>query len=183
MIELSTFLFNREQQCLLDNFWIAARSIGNPQKIKFLLVIIACLAEYFNNTTNRFKFYVVFRGRVRGIFHTWLEVQSSISDFPKPIFKGFHNLAEAHSAARSHIGLNYHVSPSLKNYSEPPTQHAIHDTDRILFCDHCEIMAQTVRKLNQERSFLATQNQHLLEELSKKEIEIELLKNSADVLW
>lgn len=140
------------------------------------MIVISCLAEFVDTQHSRFKFYVVFQGKISGIFHTWLEIQDSISDFPKPIFKGFNNLSEAHSAARSHIGLNYFVAPSLRNYAEAPPTHITHDTNQILFCDHCEILQKTVLHLNKEKDDLAGQNTYLINQLAEREKEIEILK-------
>ena len=156
---------SKEQTCLLDNLWIA----HNKKDTKYFIAVMNSLVHVFDTNKTHFKFYVVFKGRLTGVFSTWLEVLDSIQGEQQPRFKGFHNIAEAHSAARSLIGLNYYISPSLRNYTEPLPYQVLKDTDKILFCQHCEILTKTVRNLNQERENLTIQNQKLISQLSALE--------------
>jgi len=45
------------------------------------------------------NFFVVWRGRTRGVFYKWSDVWSSVAGFPRAVFKGFATLAEAYRAA------------------------------------------------------------------------------------
>ena len=98
------------QQCLLDNLW---NSRGDTQRF---LNSINALSIYFNQEniaekgSSNFSFFVVFRGRLPGIYSYWPDVLQQVENFPSPIWKGFYSLSEATDAARAALGPNYFIS-------------------------------------------------------------------------
>ncbi|KAL4573758.1 hypothetical protein LXL04_020575 [Taraxacum kok-saghyz] len=71
------------------------------------------ISEYFNQTHNRLKFYVVLKGKKTGFFHTWIEVIEAIQGFNDPLYKGFNDYQQALTVARMHLGMNFY------NFQQP----------------------------------------------------------------
>lgn len=113
---------SKEQKCIFDNLWIFY--YRNPKDQKHFLAVLNSLLEYFNSKRTTFKFYVFFNGKIRSVFHTWLEVLDSINNFPDPKYKGFNSISEAFDAGRSQIGLNCCISPSLKTIRDEPLNYS-----------------------------------------------------------
>lgn len=115
---LRTINLTEEQKCVLDNLWMCYNS---PQKDrKPFLAILNALATNFKQD-RKFKCYVVFQGRIPGIFHTWTEVVEQVTGISQPSYQGFHSIPTAHEQARKRLGPNYYVTPSLRHYQEPPS--------------------------------------------------------------
>ena len=174
---LSDLCITKEQQCLLDNFWSSFNR--QPQDKKYHLACLNALSQYFHASRNQFKFYTVISGNLLGVFATWNEVIDSIKNVPKPMFKGFGLVSEAIDYARKYLGDHFYLSPSLRQLQFPISQpsHIAHDTkSKILFCDHCETLAKTIKTLNQNTDVLIKEKQDLIFQLAGKDREIALLK-------
>ena len=66
------------------------------------------------------------------------------------MFKGFGLVSEASDYARKHLGDHFYVSPSIRQIQFPLNKPStvVHDTkSKILFCDHCETLAEQLRVL------------------------------------
>jgi ribonuclease HI len=49
-----------------------------------------------------YKYYAVARGRKTGVFTMWSEANEQIHGYPRPVFKGFHDLDAATAFWRSY---------------------------------------------------------------------------------
>ncbi|KAL2461330.1 Uncharacterized protein Adt_44751 [Abeliophyllum distichum] len=164
---------SKEEKCLLDNLWISYNK--NPKEQKYFLACMNALSEHFSQNKNKFKFYVVIKGKTLGIFHTWLEVLESINNFKDPLFKGFTNFQEALDSARQHIGLNFYISPSLKNYQDPPLDFSP-SKDKKIFCTHCECMQNNFKVINEANQTLITERTSLQKRITSLEKEVTNLR-------
>ncbi|KAL2527059.1 Uncharacterized protein Adt_12113 [Abeliophyllum distichum] len=133
------------------------------------------LSEHFNQNKNKFKFYVVIKDKNLGVFHTWLEVLESINNFKDPLYKGFTNIQDALDSAMQYIGLNFYVSPSLKNYQDPPLDFSP-SKDKKIFCTHCECMQNNFKIINEPNQALVSERTVLQKKIASLEKEIVNLK-------
>ncbi|XP_022849308.1 uncharacterized protein LOC111371506 [Olea europaea var. sylvestris] len=133
------------------------------------------LSEHFSQNKQRFKFYVVVKGKNPGIFHSWIEVLDCIKNFPDPLYKGFTNFQEALDAARQHIGINFYLSHSLKNYSDPPLDFSP-NKDQNIFCQHCECMQRNYKVINEANQNFSLERTQLQKKVAQLEKEILDLK-------
>ncbi|MCF8704085.1 RNase H1/viroplasmin domain-containing protein, partial [Corynebacterium sp. MC-02] len=161
---------DRPQKCLIDNLWQAY----NKKDIKYFIACLNALSQYFTekNIDKKFKYYVVIHGKINGVFHTWQEVIDSIKEVKNPLFKGFNDFCEALDYARGALGPNYFISPTLRHYiSQSPNQSPQYkvqkDTDKIIFCDHCEAMTEGFKRLNTKCADLIKERDQLLLLLGK----------------
>lgn len=170
--EFSHITLSKEQKCILDNLWISF----NKKDQKYFLACMNSLSEHFHQTKTHFKFYVVFKGNLLGIwiFHTWIEVLDSIKDFKNPLFKGFNNLSEALDHARNFLGLNFHISPSLRTVYESPLDYSVvkDQKGKILFCDHCETLSKDFKRINEHNNLLIHEKRILLQKISDLKAEL-----------
>ncbi|KAG5575936.1 hypothetical protein H5410_056070 [Solanum commersonii] len=128
------------------------------------------------NEDKKFKFYVVVRGKLAGIFQTWIEVIDSIKEFPTPLFKGFNDLNEALDYARGTLEPNYFISPALRQTSRPFLQCNIQkDTDKKIFCDHCSLVTEGFKRLNQTIEKLETEKGKLMQHIHSLQERIRFL--------
>ena len=108
---------SKEEKCLLDNLWIAYGS--EPKDRRYFIACLNALSQHFNQTHNRFKFYVVLKGKYTCFFHTWIEVIEAIQGFNDPLYNGFNDYQQALTVARMHLRMNFYISDSLKHYTGP----------------------------------------------------------------
>jgi len=137
------------------------------------------LCQYFTdkNQERKFKYYVVIHGKTNGIFQTWLEVLDSIKDLEKSLFKGFNNFIEALDYARGILGLNYYISPELKQNPENIPQYNIQkDTGKIIFYDHFSSMTEAFKRLNQKNEILVQEKARLVEQVKVLEHRFQAVK-------
>ncbi|KAL2486491.1 Uncharacterized protein Adt_31247 [Abeliophyllum distichum] len=160
---------SKEEKCLLDNLWISYNK--NPKDQKYFHACMNALPEHFSQNKNKFKFYVVIKGKTLGVFHKWLEVLESINKFKDPLFKSFTNFQEALDSARQHLGLKFYISPSLKNYQDPPLDFSP-SKDKKIFCTHCECMQNNFRIINEANQSLMTERTSLQKRITSLEKEV-----------
>ncbi|KAK4369063.1 hypothetical protein RND71_012855 [Anisodus tanguticus] len=168
---LPDYVVDRQQRCLIDNLWVS----HNKKDTSHFVATLNCACFYFNekNLDKRFKFYVVFHGKTKGIFQTWLEVVDSIKDVKTPLFKGFNVFTEALDYARGILGPNYYITPALRhNPTQTPQYNIQKDSDKINFCDHCTTMTESFKRLNHTKEILQIQNSHLLEKVTELELKL-----------
>ena len=114
--------------------------------------------------SNYFVFFVLVSGRQLRIYSKWREVVDLKINYSDPYAKGFYTFHEAIEYARCEIGPNYHVSQlinPLNNASATSSRQSNNPLDSasiassssssIQFCNHCEVMARTIKKLNETR--------------------------------
>jgi deoxyuridine 5'-triphosphate nucleotidohydrolase len=149
-----------EQRCLLDNLWIAF----NKKDQAYFIACLNAASEYFNslNSTNRFAYYVVYKGKTPGVYNTWPEVVNAIKGHKNPLYKGFHELSEALDSARGYFGPNIYLSRGVRLAEQAPSVRIARDTtQKIIFCDHCETMTTQFKRLNQKKQKLEKEYIHL----------------------
>ena len=112
------------QQCLLDNLW---SSRGDTKKFLNSLNALSIFFQQKNNGvgSNNFSFFVVFRGRLPGIYSYWSDVLQQVENFPSSSWKGFHSLGEATKATRDALGPNYFTSKRIVELSMSQTMSEI----------------------------------------------------------
>ena len=172
---LPEYVIDKQQTCLVDNLWIS----HNRKDAGHFVATLNALCQYFTdkNLDKKFKFYVVVHGKTNGIFQTWIEVVDSIKDIRRPLFKGFNDFTEALDYARGVLGPNYYISPALRQNPDRTPQYNIQkDTDKVIFCDHCSTMTETVRRLNQQKETLIQEKMKLLEQARLLEQRLQAVK-------
>lgn len=158
---------NIQQQCLLDNIWIAK----NPHE---KLQTLHALAFYFNQVNNQvnsnnFAFYLVITGRQPGIYNYWPRVLDQIINFPNLKFQGFYYLEQALTEA-SRQQIKYIDFP-LQTYAYTSTSQS-----RIQFCEHCETMSSTFKNLNAKIDKLIVENSDLKTQFIKQKLNFSVPK-------
>lgn len=165
---LSHISVSKSEKCILDNLWISYNK--NPKDQKYFLACLNALSEHFSQDHKKFKCYVVFQGRLPGVYHTWIEVSDCIKNFPNPLYKGFYSVSETLEECRKHLGINYFIAPSLKNVSDQPLDFSLN------FCQHCECMTRNFKILNESNQILQQEKLALQKKISDLEQEIIKIK-------
>ena len=99
-----------------------------------------------------------------------MEVIEQIRGIRNPLFKGFNLLQEALDQARFKLGPNFYVTPCLRNFQEPLNYKVARDEqNKILFCEHCEVMSRTIKHLNENTSALIKEKTQLIERVRELE--------------
>ena len=173
------------QQCLLDNLWSSRR---DTKKFLNSMNALSIFFQQKNNGvgSNNFSFFVVFRGRLPGIYSYWSDVLQQVENFPSSSWKGFHSLGEATKATRDALGPNYFTSKRIVELSMSQTMNEISlnssvansskpsSSFKIEFCNHCETMVKNFKLLNircqqaeEEREVLRERLRNILEKKPK----------------
>lgn len=100
-----------QQQCLLDNLWIAKQP---TKKLQALHALSFYFSQLNNNIDSKnFVFYFVLHGRQPGIYFYWPRVIVQIENFPNPAFKGFYTFQEALDEASKYLPMPCYVDNHL----------------------------------------------------------------------
>lgn len=99
-------------------------------------------------TSKSFAFYILVRGRQPCIYNHWSAIVDLTINYPNPHFRRFYWFHEAIEYARKKRP-NYYVSHLVK-----PLDRASSSSSTIQFCNYFEVMARTIRKLNNTRYYI-----------------------------
>lgn len=101
----------------------------------------------------RLKFYVTFKGHKTDLFNSWPYVLDSVSMFNAPLWAGFDIRHDAFVFVRKQLGINFYISPSIKN---KPLEFDI--------AHHPSILRQNCISKSVQRSQLTKINEELLKQ-------------------
>ncbi|KAB8080352.1 hypothetical protein EE612_000819 [Oryza sativa] len=114
------------QECILDNFWYQYNNMKD-----YILSILNSLAEYFHlinelmpvakniEAIQQKPIYVVFEGRVPGVYISFEEIISQKIDAKLTVgisWKKYKDIEEPLGQARKILGINYYLEPAAKEY-------------------------------------------------------------------
>ncbi|KAK3043131.1 hypothetical protein RJ639_000020 [Escallonia herrerae] len=100
---------SRAQKVLIDNLWVAHKRNDRRHMIACLNDTVKMLIRSSPPTAKQIPAYVIYDGRIKGIFHSWAEVSYNTQSFKNAKFKKYTSLEEAYREASIYLTDGSHL--------------------------------------------------------------------------
>ncbi|KAK3043132.1 hypothetical protein RJ639_000021 [Escallonia herrerae] len=179
---------SRAQKVLIDNLWVAHKRNDRRHMIACLNDTVKMLIRSSPPTAKQIPAYVIYDGRIKGIFHSWAEVSYNTQSFKNAKFKKYTSLEEAYREASIYLVKPFHITPRLQaeiakiqnassSGSSSQNLPKIEDLE-----DHIQTLEATIQQLNTETEELRKERDLLISKNHTIEQKIVNLQIGADAL-